>query len=90
MNNNININTKIFRWLLDEAKAKSAVLDTATWKLLDGGKSTQKQINGFDCGVFVNMCADTIAIIFPIIKEMYCQKDMTGIVSIPVSLQLEQ
>ena len=61
---------------MDEAKAKNALLDTADWKLLDRGNGIPQQTNGFDCVVFIIMCAVTIANDLPISIETYCQKDM--------------
>ena len=62
------------RWLHDEAKDKDKSYNAALWKHYSRESSVPQQQNGFDCGVFLCVCAEYLTEGLPL--QCYSQSDM--------------
>jgi Ulp1 family protease len=51
----------LLRWVTDEAHRKTINVPRSDWSLLPRQNNVPMQSNGYDCGVFVIMCADYIS-----------------------------
>lgn len=66
----------LYKWIQDESinKKEYELPNENEWKLNNNPENVPQQNNGYDCGLFTIMCADTISDDLPL--SIYSQEDM--------------
>lgn len=61
----------------DEAKAKNKPFNIKEWTVEQRqGRDVPRQSNGFDCGMFVTVCADSIVNGISLNESSYSEREM--------------